>query len=184
MPDDVLVASVDEARKRRRPIIAHDISLSGVQAAMRFGVNGLAHTPLVDSATAAQLRAQRIFIIPTIASLAGSDSSPTRRALWASLSLAHRLGVPLVFGTDGGVLPHGRNADEFIALRQAGISPIDAIRAATVNAARVFGLADSLGYLARVMAADIVAVDGNPLEDVSTLKRPVFVMVRGRIVRP
>lgn len=183
LPSNLLAASSDEARRLRRPIIAHDISLSGVQAALRFGVNGLAHTPLIDSATARQLRAQQVFIIPTIASLAGSDSSPTGRALWASLALAHRLGVPLGFGTDGGVLPHGHNADEFLALTQVGVSPLDAIRTATVNAARAFGLADSLCYVARGMTADIIAVEGNPLNDVSTLQRPRFVMARGRVVR-
>jgi len=182
IPDDVLIAAVDESRKAGKLVIAHDISVGGVQAALRAGVRGFAHTPYLDSSTARQLLAQKAFIIPTIASLAGADTSAASRELVRSLALAYRLGVTLVFGTDGGVLPHGRNAEEFLALERAGVTPLEAIRAATVNAARAFGLSDSLGVIARGMAADIIAVEGNPLEHLSALQRPTFVMVRGRVV--
>ena len=182
LSDDVLIAAVDESRKAGKLVVAHDISLAGVQAALRAGVLGFAHAPYLDSATARELRARNAFIIPTIASLAGTDTSPASRSLVRSLGLAHRLGVTLVFGTDGGVLPHGRNAEEFLALARAGVTPLEAIRAATTNAARAFGLADSLGHLARGMAADIIAVEGNPQENLSVLQHPMFVMSRGRIV--
>ncbi len=182
--DDVLIAAVDESRKAGKLVIAHDISLGGVQAALRAGVLGFAHTPYLDSAAARELRARSAFIIPTIASLVGADTSPASRDLVRSLALAHKLGVTLVFGTDGGVLPHGRNAEEFLALARAGVTPLEAIRAVTINAARAFGLSDSLGVVARGMAADIIAVEGNPLEDLSTLQRPRFVMVRGRVIQP
>jgi imidazolonepropionase-like amidohydrolase len=144
----------------------------------------LAHTPYLDSATALQLRAKNVFIIPTLASLAGDDTSRASRALVASLALAHRIGVTLVFGTDGGVLPHGQNAREFAALVRAGISPLEALRSATINAARAFALADSLGSLGNGMAADLIAVTGDPLADLSVLSHPRFVMSRGRVVRP
>ena len=182
IPDDVLIAAVDESRKAGKLVIAHDISVAGVQAALRAGVQGFAHTPYVDSATALQLKVRNAFIIPTLASLVGADTSRPSRDLVKSLALAHRVGVTLVFGTDGGVLPHGRNAEEFAALAMAGVSPLDAIRSATVNAARAFGLSDSLGVVARGMAADIIAVEGDPLGDIGILKSPRFVMVRGRIV--
>lgn len=184
LPDDVLTASVDEGHRLRRLVVAHDISLAGVQAALRTGVDGLAHAAYLDSAIALQLRTKNVFIIPTLASLAGNDTSRASRALVASLALAHRLGVQLVFGTDGGVLPHGRNAEEFLALARAGVSPLDAIRSATVNAARAFGLADSVGVVARGMSADVIAVAGNPLVDLMVLANPQFVMARGRVVRP
>jgi imidazolonepropionase-like amidohydrolase len=183
LSDDVLSAAVDESRKAGKLVIAHDISLAGVQAALRAGVLGFAHTPYLDSATARELRARNAFIIPTLASLTGADTSAPSRDLVRSLALAYRVGVTLVFGTDGGVLPHGRNAEEFAALARAGVSSVDAIRAATVHAARVLGLSDSLGVIGRGMAADIIAVDGNPLENLSTLQRPTFVMLRGRVVR-
>jgi len=182
LSDEILAAAVDEAHRRGRRVIAHDISLAGVKAALRVGVEGLAHTPYLDSATALQLRATNTFIIPTLASLTGADTSAPSRGLVRSLSLAHRLGVSLVFGTDGGVLPHGRNAEEFAALERAGVAPLEAIRAATTNAARAFGLSDSLGLVASGMAADIIAVSGDPLTDLTVLKTPRFVMSRGRVI--
>ena len=91
--------------------------------------------------------------------------------------------MALVFGTDGGVLPHGRNADEFAALAGAGIPMLDAIRAATSGAARALGLAESLGTIAPGMVADLIAVEGDPLRDPTALRRVRFVMVRGQVVK-
>jgi len=179
--DDVLIAAVDESRRLGKMVIAHDISLAGVQAALRAGVQGFAHTPYLDSAAADEISKRGVFIITTLASLVGTDTSRVSRSLMQSIQTARRFDLRLVFGTDGGVLPHGRNAEEFTALERAGMTPLESIRAATIVAARALGLADSLGFIARGMAADIIAVEGNPLDDVSALKRPRFVMVRGRI---
>jgi imidazolonepropionase-like amidohydrolase len=180
---EVLAAAVEEAHNARKKAIAHAISLGGAQAAVRAGVDGLAHAAYVDSATAVLMRERGAFMIPTLASLTGGDTSQVGRALFAAVGRAYRAGVRLVFGTDGGVLPHGRNAEELLAMVQAGVSPLDAIKAATVNAAAAFGLADSLGTIAPGMGADLVVVDGDPLRDLSTLGRPRFVLARGRIVR-
>ena len=183
MPDSVLRAIVDESNKLKRKVIAHDISLGGVRAALAAGVAGLAHAAYVDSATAVRMRTQGMFMISTLTSLTGggADTSAASRALFAATGLAYRVGVPIVFGTDGGVLPHGDNAREFASLTRAGLTPIDAIRAATINAARAFGIADSIGVIAPGMVADLVAVDGDPLADVSNLQRVRFVMSRGRV---
>ena len=181
MPDSVLSAIVDEAGRSGRMVIAHDISLGGVGAAVRTGVRGLAHAAYVDSAAADAMKARGMFMISTLTTLAG-DSSPGSLALVAATALAHRRGVPIVFGTDGGVLPHGQNAAEFAALMRAGLSPLDAIRSATITAARALGL-DSLGVIAPGKVADLVAVPGNPLEDLAALQRPAFVISRGRVVR-
>jgi len=181
LPDSVLSAVVREAQLHSRKAIAHSISLGGVQAALRTGVSGLAHAAYIDSSTALAMRRAGMFMIPTLASLtAGSDSTAASRALFTSTSLAYRAGVPLVFGTDGGVLSHGQNAAEFMALARAGISPLEAIRAATVNAARAFALSDSVGTLAPGKLADLIAVEGDPLIDLSALQRVRFVMQRGR----
>jgi len=182
LPDSVLAAIVDEARRLGRKVIAHDISLGGVRAALRAGVAGLAHAAYLDSESANLMRTRGMFLIPTLASLA-ADTSAASRGLMESTRLAYRAGVPLVFGTDGGVLPHGENATEFAALARAGVSPLDAIRAATIGAATAFGLADSLGTITSGMIADIVAVDGDPLTDVTALQRVRFVMSCGRVVR-
>ena len=182
LPDSVITAIVEEARRLNRKVIAHDISLAGVQAALRSGVHGLAHAAYVDAGTAERMRANGMFMIPTLASLVGDDTSPGSAALVEGVRRAHNAGVQLVFGTDGGVLPHGQNAQEFVALARAGVSALDMLRAATINAASALGIADSVGVIATGKVADIIAVEGDPLTDVTALQRVRFVMVRGRVV--
>jgi len=182
--DAALTAVVRAAHGHQRRVIAHDISSGGVQAALRAGVDGLAHAAFVDSALAAAMRARGMFVIPTLASLTGGDTSAASRALVRSVGVAHRAGVRLVFGTDGGVLPHGRNAEEFAVLQAAGLSPLEAIRAATINAAAALGLGDSVGVIAPGMSADLIAVEGDPLTDLGALGRVRFVMLRGRAATP
>lgn len=182
LPDSVLRAVVDEAHTGGRRVIAHDISLGGVRAGIAGGIDGLAHAAFLDSTTAAALRRDSIFLIPTLASLTGGDTSAVSRGLVTGVGLAHRVGVRLVFGTDGGVLPHGQNAQEFVALSQAGVPALEQLRAATTNAAQALGLADSLGRIAPGMIADLVAVEGDPLSDVTAFQRVRFVISRGRVI--
>jgi len=180
--DAALDAVVAESHVAKRIVIGHAISLGSVKAAMRAKVDGLAHGALVDRATAEELRDRGIFMIPTLASLAGS-TDPASEALRRAIGTAQKAGVRLVFGTDGGVLPHGQNAREFTALVEAGVPAIEAIRSATINAARAFGLDQDLGAIVDGRIADVIAVDGDPLRDVQALSRVVFVMHNGRIVR-
>jgi imidazolonepropionase-like amidohydrolase len=181
--EDALQSAVREAHASKRLVLAHAISAGSVAASLRAGVNGLAHAAYMDSATIVGVRVAGVFVIPTLASLTDGDTSAVGRGLVSAIGHAYRAGVPLVFGTDGGVLPHGQNAREFAALTGAGLSPLDAIRTATVNAARAFQLADSLGAISKGSVADIVAVNGDPLNDITALNRVTFVMQRGRIIR-
>jgi imidazolonepropionase-like amidohydrolase len=183
LDDEAMTASVAEARRTGKRVIAHDLSRAGVAAALRAGVNGLAHAAYVDSALAVEMNKRNVFLIPTLASLTSGDSSAAARALIAAVTLAQRRGVTIVFGTDAGVLPHGGNAAEFSALTNAGLTPIDALRAATSNAASALGLADSIGAIRPGMVADLIAVNGDVLNDVGVLQNPRLVMARGRIVR-
>ena len=183
LSDDVIRASVAEARGLDLITIAHAISLGSVRAALAGGVDGLAHAAYVDSATSLQMRARRVFMVSTLAALTAGDTSAPARSLVSALSLAARSGVQIVLGTDGGVLPHGRNAQELQALVDAGLSPLEAIRAATVNAARAFRIQDTVGTIEPGNVADLIAVTGDPLTDIGTLARPVLVLSRGRIVR-
>jgi imidazolonepropionase-like amidohydrolase len=180
--DASLVAVVDESQQAKRLVIAHAISLGSVKASLSAGVNGLAHAAFVDRPTAAEMRARGMFMIPTLASLVADRTGPAAVALRQSVAAASAAGVPMVFGTDGGVLPHGQNAREFAAMAAAGLSPIESIRAATTTAARVLGLGRA-GTLAPGAPADLIAVDGDPLKDLSALSRVTFVMRGGRLLR-
>ncbi|HET8712809.1 MAG TPA: amidohydrolase family protein [Gemmatimonadales bacterium] len=180
LPDSTLRAVVETAHAGHRLVIAHDISRGGVRAAISAGIDGLAHAAFLDSAIAAALRRNSIFLIPTLASLTAGDTSAVSRGLIEGTGLAQRVGVRLVFGTDGGVLPHGQNAQEFVALAAAGVPALEQLRAATSNAAQALGL-DSLGRIAPGLRADIIAVLGDPLTDVQAYQRVRFVMSRGRV---
>ena len=89
------------------------------------------------------------------------------------------IGVPIAFGTDAGVEPHGRNAREFVLMTRNGMDPADALLAATRNAADLLGVSGETGTLEAGKAADIIALPGNPLEDITVTARPLFVMKGG-----
>ena len=97
-----------------------------------------------------------------------------------ALTRSHKAGVTIAFGTDMGVGPHGQNAREFSLLVEAGMRSREAIKAATVNAAKLLDLSDEIGTIAPGKSADLIAVDSNPLDDVSVLERVAFVMARGK----
>jgi imidazolonepropionase-like amidohydrolase len=92
-------------------------------------------------------------------------------------------GVPIAFGTDATVLPHGSNAREFRALVEIGLSPLEALRSATLQAARLLRWSDRAGALEAGLLADVVGVHGNPLEDVTALERVAFVMKGVAVVK-
>jgi len=178
-----LLATVKEAHRSGRLAIAHAISLGSVKAAIAANVDGLGHAAYIDRDTAARMHDRGMFMVPTLASLVGDGTDAPSVALRAAVETAHREGVRIVFGTDGGVLPHGENAKEFPAMGKAGVPAIDAIRAATINAAESFGLAKEIGQINPGYAADLIAVDGNPLEDLQALSRVTFVMRNGKVIR-
>jgi imidazolonepropionase-like amidohydrolase len=179
---EALRAAVAESKARRKPVVAHSLSRAGVALALDEGVNGLAHAAYLDAPLAARMRAAGMFMMPTLASLTGGDSSAASKGLIAATGLAWKQGVTLVFGTDGGVLPHGRNAEEFQALVGAGVTPLGAIQAATIDAARAFGIDTVTGAIRSGLSADLIAVEGNPLQDVAALTRVRFVMLRGVVI--
>ena len=96
---------------------------------------------------------------------------------------AFQAGARIAFGTDAGVYPHGDNAKQFAKMIEWGMKPIDAIQSATINAADLLGLSDKVGVLAKGHYADIVAVRGNPLDDITILEHVSFVMKGGTVYR-
>ena len=181
--DSELVATIREARAGRKRVIVHAISEAGVRVAVAAGADAVAHGNFADSATLASMVQRRVWAIPTLHSFSRDSTSAHVRALFSHMANAFRRGVPVAFGTDAGVIRHGRNAREFGHLVRLGMPALEAIRAATLNAAELLGKADSLGAVEVGKVADLVAVSGNPLDDIATLEHIVFVMRDGRIVR-
>ncbi|HYV97355.1 MAG TPA: amidohydrolase family protein [Gemmatimonadaceae bacterium] len=179
----LLAAIVSSAHAAHRIVVAHSLSAEGVRRSLAAGVDGIVHAAFLDSTLIAQMRAHHMWMVPTLASLVQADTSPMSQALRRSVRMAQASGVTIVYGTDAGVLAHGRNAREASALVRAGLAPGDVLIAATVNAARALGIADTVGGVRKGMSADLVAVAGDPTIDVTTLERPLFVMARGRVVK-
>ncbi|MFL5789482.1 MAG: amidohydrolase family protein [Flavisolibacter sp.] len=100
----------------------------------------------------------------------------------ATLGRAYKAGVKIAFGTDAGVYKHGNNWKEFTYMIEAGMKPMDAIKAATINAATLLGKQNSIGTIEAGKLADIIAVDGDPLKDMMVFGKVVFVMKNGREV--
>jgi imidazolonepropionase-like amidohydrolase len=159
-------------------VIAHAIGQAGALLGASHGVKALAHTPVVDSAAAAALRRSGVWVISTLASL---GPRPGGKEVLASFRRLRAAGVPVVLGTDAGVLAHGRNARELAALTDAGLTPAEALRAATIDAARLLGRTD-LGEIKVGAVADFVVVAGDPLQDITLLQHPEMVVQGGRAV--
>ncbi|MCG8968145.1 amidohydrolase family protein [Streptomyces sp. CL12-4] len=182
---------VAAARRHGKGVLCHSYSEQGCHDAVRAGIRSLEHGVFVAERTLHEMRRRGTYFTPTLTAIAGlADSSDPVLAergrtylpvLKDAVRAAHEAGVPLAAGTDssgGEVTPIGREVE---LMRAAGLSPLEAIRTATVNAARLLGVSGSVGRLAPGCAGDVLVVDADPLSDVSTLSRPVGVVRAGRI---
>jgi imidazolonepropionase-like amidohydrolase len=193
LSDAELQAIVQEARRHGLKVAAHAHGRDGIKAAIRAGVASIEHGSMIDDEAAAMMKKKGTFLVPT-AYLLGTfkfDSLPPSIAAKArqviplaqeSHRRAIRAGVKIAFGTDAAVSPHGENAREFAAYVAYGMRPLEAIRTATLNAAELLGVSDR-GVIAPGKLADLIAVRGNPLEDVRVLERIQWVMKGGEVVK-
>lgn len=194
MSDDEMAAIVETAHQLGRKVAVHAHGKAGIDAALRAGVDSVEHGTYVDAGSIALFRKSGAYLVPTMlaprAALAQARSGvlppailpkaeEAAAAAFANHKAAIASGVKIAFGTDTGVSSHGDNAQEFALMVEAGMSPAEAIKAATVNAADLLGRADRLGSLEPGKDADIVATAKSPLADVTELERPTFVMKRG-----
>ena len=178
-------------------VAAHAHGARGVEAAAKAGVQTIEHGTYLDEASAKAMRDNNVTLIPTLMAFQGVTSklgqdfyTPVVEekieavATYAEslIGRARELDVPIAFGTDAGVFPHGENAGEFGLLVKGGLTNREAFASATTVAADVLGMGDSIGQLKAGYSADIIAVDGNPLADVTVLEDVDFVMVRGRVI--
>jgi len=198
--DEELKAIVETAHSMGRKVTAHAHGGDGVNAFLRAGGDSIEHGTYLDAESIKLFKSGGAWLVPTLmagdfvareAARPGTFLTPAQRdkALLAGprmLDMARRAregGVRVAFGTDTGVSAHGDNAGEFALMVKAGFTPIDAIRAATVGAAEHFGLSALIGSLAPGKAADLIAVKGDPLTDVTELTRVGFVMKGGEVYR-
>jgi imidazolonepropionase-like amidohydrolase len=168
--------------------------------ALAAGVDSIEHGTTLDDECLELFRRSGAYYVPTLATVNGyleriaadpNAYSPAVRAKvdWRiritgeSLRKAVPKGVKIAFGTDAGVSKHGRNADEFELMVKNGMTPMQALEAATVNAADLLGLSADVGTLEPGKRADLIAVDGDPLADVTVLKRVPFVMKDGAVFK-
>jgi imidazolonepropionase-like amidohydrolase len=192
-------AAVEEAHGRGRKVAAHAQGPRAIASAVRAGVDSIEHGAWIDEPSAALMKERGVFLVPTLYRLdwqienavargAAPDAvrrlRDARRETQAHVRRAIALGVPIAFGTDATVYPSGLNAREFAVLVELGMTPLDAIRSATLGAARLLGLQDQIGAVEPGMYADLVGVEGDPLSDVRTLEKVRFVMKAGRVAKP
>ncbi|MDP2957812.1 MAG: amidohydrolase family protein, partial [Longimicrobiales bacterium] len=188
-----LRAMVDEAARHGLKVAAHAHGSEGILAAVKAGVASIEHGSMLTDEIIAEMKARGTYLVPTtyladripletLPPIVRGKAEQVLPVMRVSLERAIAAGVKIAFGTDAGVYPHGENAGEFAVYVKLGMSPLDALRTATVNAADLLGK-DDRGVLAEGKLADIIAVAGNPLEDIEATKDVRFVMVGGRAVK-
>lgn len=197
--EDEIRAIVETAKDYGFRVAVHAHGAEGMKRAIRAGVNSIEHGTLMDEEAIALFRQYGTWYVPTLtagASVADSAKKPgyypdiiTPKALEIgprlslTLAKAYKAGVKIAFGTDAGVYQHGKNWLEFVYLIKAGIPPMAAIKAATIQAADLLGEKDKLGSIEFGKLADIIAVDGNPLQDPQAFGKVVFVMKDGVVYK-
>jgi imidazolonepropionase-like amidohydrolase len=200
MFEDEVRALVETARLYGKRVAVHAHGADGVNLALRAGAHSIEHGTLIDDESIRLFRSGGAYLVPTLSTVNGylerlrtnpnAYTGEVRRKIEWRISITGQnvrravpAGVRIAFGTDAGVSMHGRNADEFLLLVQHGMTPMQAIAAATVNAADLLDLSAEIGTIEPGKAADIVAVSGDPLADVGVLRDMRFVMRTGQVMR-
>lgn len=184
---------VEEARRHGLKVMAHAHGTEGIIAAVKAGVASIEHGSMIDDEAIRLMKERGTYLVPTtyLADAIDLDSIPPQLRTKAesilplarkNLQHAIEAGVKIAMGTDAAVFPHGDNAKELAVYVKLGMSPIDAIRTATVNAADLLGINDR-GVIEEGRLADLIAVRGNPLVDITVLEEVKFVMHGGKIVK-
>ena len=198
--DDELAAIIDSAHRMGRQVTAHAHGADGINSFLRAGGDSIEHGTYLDAESIRLMRRDGVYLVPTLMAgdfvariASGPDNfftpAQTAKALEAGPKMldmarrAHDGGVRIAFGTDSGVSAHGDNAREFALLVRAGLTPLEAIQTATVNAAAHLRISDQAGTIAVGLPADLIAVRGDPLTDVTELERVSFVMRAGAVYR-
>ena len=189
-------AIVEEAHHWGRKVAAHCHGDAAAKMAIAAGVDSIEHGSFLTPETLATMRDRGVYLVPTlmaadwimtkIGSFPPVIQQKARAALAARGDMfrnAVKTGVKIAFGTDSAVSPHGLNAREFALMTSLGMSPAAALRSATSVAATLLGVNDRLGTLAAGKLADVIAVPGNPLDDIHATEHVSFVMKDGAVIK-
>jgi imidazolonepropionase-like amidohydrolase len=191
-------AIVADAHRLGRKVAAHAHGAQGVIWASEAGVDSVEHGHLMNDQAIATLKKNGTYLVPTLylidwqrenAAQANLPDFLKQKMLMVSeaaqgnVKKAFQAGVKIGLGTDAAVYPHGLNAHELNVYVRLGMTPLQAIQTATINDADLLGLADKIGAIETGKYADMIAVDGDPLQDVTTLERVKFVMKDGTVYK-
>jgi imidazolonepropionase-like amidohydrolase len=194
---DEIKAVVETAKDYGLRVACHAHGAEGIKRAILGGVTSIEHGTFMNDEDIELAKKYGTYLVPTIIagkSVADSAKIPgyfppviARKALEVGTQIqknfgkAYKSGVKIAFGTDAGVYAHGKNYMEFQYMVEAGMPPMEAIKAATTSAADLLGISELTGSISKGKSADIVAVDGDPLSDIKTMKNMAFVMKEGNI---
>jgi imidazolonepropionase-like amidohydrolase len=198
MFDDEAQSLIEAAHMYGKKVAVHAHGADGVNLALKYGADSIEHGTLMDEESVKLFLKSGAYYVPTLSTVNGyleriaqdPNAYPPevrKKIDWRiqitgkALELAYPRGVKIAFGTDAGVSKHGRNADEFELMVKHGMPAAAAIKAATLNAADLLGIAAEVGSIEPGKRADLIAVAGDPLSDVTVLKRVSFVMKDGVI---
>ncbi|MYN03790.1 amidohydrolase family protein [Pseudoduganella sp. DS3] len=197
--DEELKALIAAARDYGFKVAAHAHGTEGMKRALKAGVDSIEHGTFMDDECIALFKKNGAWFVPTISAgryVADKSREPNYYSplvrpkaaaigpqIQGTFARAYKAGVKIAFGTDAGVFPHGENAKEFAYMVEAGMPALEAIRSATLNAASLLGQSNRLGSLEAGYAADIVAVAGDPLKDITLLQKVGFVMKEGVVYK-
>jgi imidazolonepropionase-like amidohydrolase len=191
-------AIVADAHRLGRKVAAHAHGAQGILWASQAGVDSIEHGSYIDDAGIAEMKKNGTYLVPTlylgdwflenaeknhVPDFLLGKAKAVMPAARKNIAHAFASGVKVAFGTDAAVYPHGLNAREFAVMVKLGLTPLQAIQAATVNAADLLGWPGKVGSLEPAAWADIVAADGDPLKDVTLLEHVKFVMKGGEVVK-
>ena len=197
--EDEIRAIVETADDYDMHVAAHAHGAEGMKRAIRAGVRSIEHGTLMDAEVMTLMKQYGTYYVPTIsagmfvAEKAKEDgyyphiivpkALEIGPRILKTFSIAHKFGIKIAFGTDSGVSYHGDNAKEFVHMVEGGMLPMDAVKSATMVSAELLGIQDKLGSIETNKIADIIAVEGNPIDDISFLQNVIFVMKEGKVYR-
>ncbi|MEP6955821.1 MAG: amidohydrolase family protein [Chthoniobacterales bacterium] len=191
-----IAALVEESHRLRKKVAVHCHGDTAARDAINAGVDSIEHGSFLKPETLSLMKTKGTALVPTLEAtefimgkLGQYPPAVQEKAKAAAAARSEmfrnavKLGVKICFGTDAGVFPHGTNAKEFALMTGLGMSPLEALRAATSVNAELLGIAAKVGTLEAGKLADIIAIPGDPTQDISATERIIFVMKEGRIVK-